>query len=337
MERSAALREIPKADLHRHAETYAQLDRLIARLNGRPAHDWKGSIERLAELPPGMPRLSRLNGDLDTVALHALAVKYVYFDSWLTAMFEEAAHEGAVLVEVRFGVGDGLGPQHMYLFRQAERRVREKFPYFCAEAIAAVRLSALGQPDTFESCLRARDDGLAGIDFIPEPYDSEADWAGAYACADKAVEAGLGITAHAGEFSTANIAAALRLPGIKRIGHGVHAAATDEVLHLVLDSGVTVECCLTSNVVLGAVPSLGEHPIRLLVEAGVPVSLSTDDPVRLCTTIEREYELAAALNFGMDDLLSFTRQAILASFTSEDRRSELLDVVERRSVPTSRQ
>ena len=337
MEHSAALREIPKADLHRHAETYAQLDRLIARLNSRPAHDWKGSIERLAELPPGMPRLNRLNGDLDTVALHALAVKYVYFDSWLTAMFEEAAHDGAVLVEVRFGVGDGLGPQHMYLFRQAERRVREKFPYFCAEAIAAVRLSALGQPDTFESCLRARDDGLAGIDFIPEPYDSEADWAGAYACADKAVEAGLGITAHAGEFSTANIAAALRLPGIKRIGHGVHAAATEDLLQLVLDSGVTVECCLTSNAILGAVPSLGETPIRLLVEAGVPVSLSTDDPVRLCTTIEREYESAAALNFGVDDLLSFTRQAILASFTSEDRRSELLDVVERWSVPTSRQ
>lgn len=333
----AGLREIPKADLHRHAETYAHLDRLIAKLNNRPPHDWESWVERLAELPPGMPRLKRLNGDLDTVALHALAVKYVYFDSWLTAMFEEAAHEGAMLVEVRFGVGDGLAPQHMFLFRQAERRIREKFPYFCAEAIAAVRLSALGQPDAFESCLRARDDGLAGIDFIPEPYDSEADWAGAYARADKAVEAGMGITAHAGEFSTANIAAALRLPGIKRIGHGVHASATEELLQLVLDSGVTVECCLTSNAILGAVPSLDEHPIRLLVEAGVPVSLSTDDPVRLCTTIEREYELAAALNFGVDDLLSFTRQAILASFTSEDRRSELLDVVERWSVPTSRQ
>ena len=207
-------------------------------------------------------------------------------------------------------------------------------PYFCAEAIAAIRMSALGQPDVFESCLRARDDGLAGIDFIPEPYDSEADWAGAYARADKAVEAGLA-SRPCGELSTANIAAALRLPGIKRIGHGVHMAATEELLQLVLDSGVTVECCLTSNSVLGAVPSLGEHPIRLLVEAGVPVSLSTDDPVRLCTTMEREYELAAALNFGVDDLLSFTRQAILASFTSEDRRSELLDVVERWSVPTS--
>ena len=159
--------EDSKADLHRHAETYAQLDRLIARLNNQPAHDWESSIERLAAFPPGTPRLTRLNGDLDTVALHALATKYAYFDSWLTAMFEEAAREGAVLVEVRFGAGDGLGPQHMHLFRQAERRVSEKFPHFCAEAIAAIRLSALGETDAFESCLRARDDGLAGSTLYP--------------------------------------------------------------------------------------------------------------------------------------------------------------------------
>ena len=107
----------------------------------------------------------------------------------------------------------------------------------------------------------------------------------------------------------------------------MHAAATAELLKRVADSGVTVECCLTSNVVLGAVSSLDEHPIRSFIQAGVPVTLSTDDPVRLCTTIEREYEQAASLGFGADDLLSFTRQGILASFTTEERKSALLDAV----------
>lgn len=333
MGHSAALRDIPKTDLHRHAETYAHLDRLVAKLDNRPLYDWQRSVERLAKLPPGVARIDRLNGDLDIAELHPLAANYVHFESWLAALFTEAAQQGAVLVEVRFGVGDGLGPQHMRLFRRAESRVREKFPNFYAEAIGAVRLSALDVPETLESCLRARESGLAGIDFIPEPYESEADWADAYACAERAADAGLGVTAHAGEFSTANVAAALRLPGITRLGHGVHVTATEELLRLVLESGVTVECCLTANAVLGAVASLGEHPIRLLVENGVPVTLNTDDPVRLCTTIEHEYELAASLSFEMDDLLAFTRQGILASFTTEERKAELLGVVGKWSVP----
>ena len=145
--------------------------------------------------------------------------------------------------------------------------------------------------------------------------------------AERATEAGLGITVHAGEFSTANIAAALQLPGIRRIGHGVYATATDKLLQRVVDSGVTVECCLTSNLVLGAVPSLEEHPIRRLLQAGVPVTLNTDDPVRLCTSIQREYEQGVAMGFGRDDLLSFTRQSILSSFTSEERRSTLLEAI----------
>ena len=333
MGHSSALREIPKADLHRHAETFAQLDRLLAKLDERPPYDWRRSMELLAGLPPGVTRINRLNGELDTSELHRLAANYVHFESWLAALFADAAQQGAVLVEVRFGVGDGLGPQHMRLFRRAESRVREKFPNFYAEAIGAIRLSALRAPETLESCLRARESGLAGIDFIPEPYDSEADWTDAYACAERAADAGLGVTAHAGEFSTANIAAALRLPGITRLGHGVHVAATEELLRLVLESGVTVECCLTSNAVLGAVPSLDEHPIRLLVDNGVPVTLNTDDPVRLCTTIEHEYELAASLNFEMDDLLGFTRQGIKASFTTEERKAELLDAVGNWGVP----
>lgn len=324
---SQSLGRLPKADLHRHAETYAHLDRLLAERDDHPPYDWESSLESLAELPPGMPRVRRLNGDLDTAQLNALAVGYGHFVPWVSNMLEGAARDGALLVEVRFGVGAGLGPYHMALFREAERRVRERHPLFYAEAIGVMRLSTASPPEAFESCLRAREQGLAGIDFIPDPYDSEADWTEAAVWAERASEAGLGVTVHAGEFSTANISAALQLPGIGRVGHGVYSTATDKLLQRVADSGVTVECCLTSNLTLGAVPSLEEHPIRRLVESGVPVTLSTDDPVRLCTSIEREYERAAALGFGRDDLLSFTSQGILASFTSEERRSRLLEVM----------
>ena len=321
------IRELPKVDIHRHAESIAHLDRLIAARDDRTPYDWKDAVERLAELPPGMPRLARLDGDLDTAALGPIAVSYVHFVEYTTATMRESASDGAVLLEIRVGVGAGLGPDHMALFREAERRVREEYPDFHAEALGLMRATPDGA-EAFETCLRARDQGLAGIDFVPEPLDSEADWTVAYRWAERAAEAGLGITAHAAEFSTANLAAALRVPGITRIGHGVYAAADDELLRQVVDSGVTIECCLTSNVVLGAVPSLDEHPIRDFVEAGVPVTLCSDDPVRLCTDIAREYELAESLGFGANDLRAFTRNGVLASFTSNERKSAILGLLD---------
>ena len=318
---------IPKADIHRHAETPAHLDRLFAARDNRPPYDWKDAVERLAALPAGMPRLARLNGDLDADSLRPVAVSYVHFVEYTTATMRESASDGAVLLEIRVGVGAGLGPDHMALFRESERRVREEYPDFHAEAIGLMRPTPDGA-EAFETCLRARDLGLAGIDFVPDPLDSEADWTVAYQWAERAAEAGLGITAHAAEFSTANLAAALLVPGITRIGHGVYAAAEDELLRQVVDSGITIECCLTSNVVLGTVPSLEEHPVRDFVEAGVPVTLCSDDPVRLCTSIDREYELAVSLGFGADDLGAFTRNGVLASFTSPERKSAILGLLE---------
>ncbi len=318
---------IPKVDIHRHAETGAHLDRLFAARDKGTPYDWNASIERLAELPAGMPRLARLDGDLDMAALRPIAVSYVHFVEYTTATMREAASDGAVLLEIRVGVGAGLGPDHVSLFREAERRVREEYPDFHAEALGVMRPTPDGT-EAFETCLRARDQGLAGIDFVPDPLASEADWTVAYRWAERAIEAGLGITAHAGEFSTANLAAALRVPGITRIGHGVYAAAEEELLRQVVDSGVTIECCLTSNVVLGAVPSLEEHPVRDFVEAGVPVTLCTDDPVRLCTDIAREYELAESLGFGADDLRAFTRNGVLASFTPPKRKSAILGLLD---------
>ena len=175
------------------------------------------------------------------------------------------------------------------------------------------------------SCVAAARDGLAGIDLIPIPYDAEADWTSIDRWVASAAHAGLGVTAHVGEFSPANIAAALRLPGLQRLGHAVYATADADLLELVAQSGATVECALTCNLVLGAVSSYEDHPIRRFVEHGIPVALGTDDPVRVGTTIGREYAVAAALGFAPADLLAFTRNAIEAALVPMDRRASLLE------------
>ncbi len=249
-------------------------------------------------------------------------------------LLEEGAADGAVLVEVRFGAA-GLAlmrPDFMALFREAERRVQGRYPRLRAEAIGYLGLVSdpARLPATerqLDACLRLARDGLGGVDFRVDPYDTEADpalWATAYRWAGRAGDAGLGITVHAGEFSTANLAAALRVPGVTRIGHAVYAAADARLLESLARSGATVECSLSCNVILGAAPSYEAHPIRQFVEAGIPATLNTDLPVHACTTIGREYAIAAALGFTPAELLAFTRNAIQASFTTPARRAALL-------------
>jgi len=243
------------------------------------------------------------------------------------------------LVEVRFGAGGLALRQHgfMALFREAERQVQARYPRFCAEAIGYLQLAS--DPARLQDaerqlarCLGLAKEGLAGIDLMVAPYAREADpglWAVLYRWAERAADAGLGITVHAGEFSAANLGAALRVPGLRRIGHAVYAAADPLLLEQLAESQVTVECCLSCNVVLGAVPSYEAHPIRQFVAAGIPVTLNTDDPVRVWTTIGREYAIAAALGFSPAELVGFTRNAIAASFASEARREMLMRDVDR--------
>jgi adenosine deaminase len=326
---------LPKADLHLHQESRARLDRIAAERQGRPPHSWRSIAQRtLASPARTMDRLALIyepdaSLDLGDVADSDPA----HFITRVAHILEEAASDGAILVEVRFGADDLLNrPNFMPLFREAESRARARYPNLVAEAIGY--LNPTGDPAKMElevrrleACLRAAREGLGGVDFRVDPYVEEAPpelWAVAYRWAETAHDAGLGVTVHAGEFSTANIEAALRMPGLGRVGHGIYAAYDERLLDSLARSGATLECSLTCNVVLGAVRSYEAHPIRRFVEHGIPVTLSTDLPVHVCTTIGREYAVASSLGFTRGELLGFTSNAVRASFTTGERRPPLL-------------
>jgi adenosine deaminase len=320
---------LPKADLHVHAETDARLDRILARRAGRPSYDWQRWAKRLrAETPPGMPRLARLAADRrrELSEVDALDLAPENFIARVVDLLSEGAADGAILIEVRFGRPTLQQPELMVLFREAEHRVREQHPSLRAEAVISGLWPPTHDPDgrLLQSCIAAGRQGLAGIDLIPIPYDIEADWTSVSSWVAAAADTGLGITAHVGEFSPANVAAALRMPGLTRLGHAVFAAAENRLLEQVARAGVTIECALTCNLVLGAVDSYESHPIRQFMAHGIPVALGTDDPVRVATTIGREYAVAAALGFTRADLIGFTQNAIEAAFVTPKRRSDLL-------------
>ncbi len=147
------------------------------------------------------------------------------------------------------------------------------------------------------------------------------DFAEAYALA---AGAGLGCTIHAGEWAGADsVRAALELP-VTRISHGVRAIEDPAVVSELADREIVLECCPTSNIVLGVFPSYEEHPLPALRAAGVRVTLGSDDPPYFGATIDGEYAVCAErMGFGDDDLRSVTRTAIDAAFCDEDLKSAL--------------
>ena len=140
-----------------------------------------------------------------------------------------------------------------------------------------------------------------------------------------AADAGLGCTIHAGEWAGPDsVRSALELP-ITRISHGVRAIEDPALVSELAARGIVLECCPTSNVVLGVYPSYEEHPLPALRAAGVRVTLGSDDPPYFGATIDGEYKVCAErFGFDDDDLREITRTAIDAAFCDEDLRAALL-------------
>ncbi len=111
----------------------------------------------------------------------------------------------------------------------------------------------------------------------------------------KAKEAGLGISIHAGEAaapgSEENVRVAIAQMGATRIGHGLQIYRNPEIVKLVKDNNVCLEICPKSNWLTQAVESHEAHPLRQLMEAGVKITINSDDPGIFATDLNQEFEL----------------------------------------------
>ncbi|MEU7618307.1 adenosine deaminase [Micromonospora rifamycinica] len=133
---------------------------------------------------------------------------------------------------------------------------------------------------------------------------------------DRARAAGLRSVPHAGETTgPETIWDALRELGAERIGHGISAAQDPELLAHLAERRIPLEVCPTSNVRTRAVARIEEHPLRHLVDAGVRVTVNSDDPPMFGTTLNDEYAVAARLlDAGPEQLAALAREAVSASF-----------------------
>jgi adenosine deaminase len=142
---------------------------------------------------------------------------------------------------------------------------------------------------------------------------------------DIAHRSGLGCTVHAGEHAgPESVREALALP-VTRISHGVRAAEDRELVRELAGRGIVLEACPTSNVATGVYAGYEDHPLRDLYEAGVKVTLGSDDPPYFGASIGGEYAVARErLGFEEGELRSITRTAIEASFADDALKRTLL-------------
>lgn len=329
---------LPKVELHLHLETSLRLRRLAERAGERPA---LGAPHLVADpaVFVGYDRLRRLR-----YAGRAGRVP----DAWYTReriaaitaeVLREAAAQGVRHAEVRVGGRRGftlLGVRGM-LEAMAEGAasvrglgigygaivtvVRERGPEDAARLVAAA--------------VACRDCGVVGIDLAGDEQNFPP---ALFAAALRpARDAGLGLTVHAGEFAgPAGIWTALYHLGADRIGHGIRAVEDPALVDYLRDRRVTLEVCPTSNVRLGLVPSLAQHPVGILRRAGVAVTINSDDPLLLGTSLTRELAaVARALHLSPAELVELQVAAARALFAPDAARRALEAAIRAAPLPAA--
>jgi aminodeoxyfutalosine deaminase len=147
---------------------------------------------------------------------------------------------------------------------------------------------------------------------------------------DAARRVGLHSVPHAGETTgPETVWDALRVLGAERIGHGTSAVQDPALLSFLADKHIPLEVCPSSNIATKAVATLDEHPIRAFRDAGVTISVNSDDPSMFGTSLNQEYEIAARLldldEAGVADL---ARAAVTSSFADPETKTDLLEEIE---------
>jgi adenosine deaminase len=302
------LRELPKAELHLH-------------LLGAMREATLRELAADAGLHAPDPRAFRSFAEFQQIFQAAFAATQSRLDNLLRLVREvvaDAAADGVVWVQPHFS-------PHIYPQFGTPQQVME---LVLAEGLAAgarhgvgfgVTISAMRHlgPDHAEDLARFAvayaDQGVCALGltgdeaaFPPEPF------ARAFAIAR---DAGLASAPHAGELAGPwSVRKAVDHLGACRIAHGVRAVEDPRLLDDLASRNITLDVCLTSNKALGVYPDTAQHPLPMLLAAGVGCSLGADDPLMFGAGLLAEYETARG-DLGLTDhqLAALARTSIQTS------------------------
>ncbi|SDK56504.1 adenosine deaminase [Nonomuraea maritima] len=301
------VRSLPKAHLHVHLESTVR-PRTVRDLGGTPAQEGTfTSFREFADQRAQVRGLLRTAEHFRRVAVEFCADEAAQGTRYAEVTFTAAAHGERVgrpempLEAVLGGLAEGrdrYGVECRLLLDHSRRRPVERLWRTYELALRHERVVGIG---------------LAGDESHPlAPF--------AKVC-DAARDAGLRLVHHAGEAAGAgSVREALAVGHAERLGHGIRVLDDPDLVAEVRERGIPLEVCPTSNVLLGLVPSLAEHPLPRLREAGLAVTVNTDGETALADEYDR---LRHVLGFTDADLAGLARAAVDASFAPDALKAEL--------------
>ena len=320
------LLEMPKVELHVHLEgTFRPATLLsLARKNGvpLPADDEAGlrrwfrfrDFDHFIEIYLTCSRCLQDPADFHILALDFLAEQAVQNVLYSEVHFTISTHlwNGLDSEAIRQALGEAAADgerRHgirMRLIPDIVRNMDTK------RADATLRWAVDGKNDGVIAM------GLGGIElgYSTEPFRDH------FATAK---QEGLHCVAHAGETGgPESIRSVLEVCGAERIGHGIRAIDDPALMQRLAEHRIPLEVCPSSNVALGVVRSLEEHPVKRLLEAGLEVTINSDDPPLFGTNLTREYlKLHRAFGYSRRQLAQLSMNGLRHSFLSAEEKAAL--------------
>jgi adenosine deaminase len=318
-----SLRTLPKTDLHVHFQGSARAEtvRELAEKNSVPLpSSLAAGRYAFADFPDFLLQYSYVCASLQTPAdLHRVAIE----------ICEDEAVSGVRYAEVTLTIlgygerGDDSVQAVLDGFAEGEERTGVQ-ARLVLDIVRGFPLDA-ARP-TLDTALRFAGEGVVALGLggdeqhPPEPYE---------ALFREAIAAGLKSVPHAGEAAgPASIRGALDALGAHRLGHGFRVLEDLELLAEVRERRIPLESCPTSNVKTGIVRTFAEHPFRDLVEAGLVVTLNSDDPAMFDVSLLDEYEAARGVGFDDRELADIARAGVQSAFLAPASQETLMTEID---------
>ncbi len=318
---------MPKIELHCHLDGSMRIDTTQSLLTEQGRQYSQEELHELLQAPMDCPSLADYLKRFD-LPIQCIQTKEGLFVSAYD-LAKDAANENVKYMEVRFAPSfstqEGLSIcEIIESVENGLRKAREEFDIHTGIIVCGMRNLSM---DTNISMLKqARElfgEGVVACDLAGDenayPTSQFVDFF------ETAKKFGMPFTIHSGECgSIENIKVAIEL-GAKRLGHGIAMAKDEELMRFCAQKRIGVELCPTSNLQTKAVLSMEEYPFRKFWDAGVLLSVNTDNRTVSGTSMTQEIQFLSD-RYELDEEVwkKIYKDSVEMSFANDDSKNALL-------------